>query len=70
MYFVIYIFVFICMSVVFIYFVIGYIIPTIGENVSVRGFLCAQECSFLNIYICIGYMQPTFGEYMYIFEFV
>ena len=31
------------MSVVFIYIGIGYIMPTIGGNVSVRGFLCAQE---------------------------
>ena len=44
------------------YIGIGYVIPTIGGNVSVRGFLCAQECTFCNIYTCIGYMLPTFGE--------
>ena len=52
------------MSVVFIYIGIGYIIPTIGGNVSVGGFLCALECTFCNIFIFIGYMLPTFGEYM------
>ena len=65
-YFVIFIFVFRFeeyMSVVFIYIGIVYIIPTIEGNVSIRGFLCAQECTFGNIYICIGYMLPTFGEY-------
>ena len=65
-YFVIFIFVFRFeeyMSVVFIYIGIVYIIPTIEGNVSIRGFLCAQECTFGNIYICIGYMLLTFGEY-------
>ena len=46
------------MSVVFIYIGIVYIIPTIEGNVSIRGFLCAQECTFGDIYICIGYMLP------------
>ena len=58
------------MSVVFIYIGIGYIIPTIGGNVSVGGFLCALECTFCNIYRCIGYMLPTFGEYTSVGRFL
>ena len=68
LYFVIFIFVFRFeeyMSVVFIYIGIVYIIPTIEGNVSIRGFLCAQECTFGDIYICIGYICcQYFGEYM------
>ena len=64
MYFVIYIFVFIYMSVVFIYWYWIYHTNNWG-NVSVRGFLCAQECTFFKyIYLYWIYAANIWGKYV------